>query len=279
MMRVPMLLSLCLLAACVRVPAGVQIQPVLSQARGEEQNQKLYTDLIRQMIEDDKLYAALAHIEAQEKKFGTTPGVRLLRAQVLRKLGRTVEAEGLYRRLLNAGQLRGQAHHGLGLIYVQQNLALALQHLQTAAALLPTNAAIRNDYGFALLKEGQVDDARIQLATAYQLEDGAALARNNYVLVLLVAGEEGQARRVARQSGIGPDTLADLRRQAQMLRGPTPATGVTPPPRPTAVAATAPATRATPPAVAVEAPRTGAAPSPRPASVAVQAPRMGGGGG
>lgn len=190
---------------------------LLDQARGPEENRRLHTDLVQQMIEQDRLYAGLAHLEAQEKEFGTTEELRLLRAEILRKLGRTGEAERLYEGLLNT-RYAGRAQHGLGLIYARRDLALGTRYLRRAVELRPTDARIRNDLGYALMRQGDLEEARLHLATAFQLDDGAALSRNNYILLLLLEGNEAEARRVAATSEVTSSLMSELRAQAESLQ-------------------------------------------------------------
>jgi len=192
-------------------------EQLLDQARGPEETKRLHTDLIREMVSKDRLYAAMAHLEAQEKKFGRTPELRLLRAEILRKLERLEPSEKLYKSLLETG-FEGRAQHGLGLIYARQDIDLGIEYLRKAVQARPTDARIRNDLGYALLKARRFEDARLHLATAYQLDGKSDLGRNNYLLLLLIQGEEGQANRVARESDIGPETMNELRQQAKAMR-------------------------------------------------------------
>lgn len=190
---------------------------LLNRARGPAENQKLHTDLIEAMIKQDKLYAALAHVQSQEKTFGSKPKLRLLRANILRKLNKSGQAEKMYRQLID-GQFAGYAEHGLGLIYAQANLNRAMPYLERAVELRPTNARFRNDYGYALMKQGKFDAARLQLATAFQLDDKSELSRNNYVELLLIEGNVRAAHHVAKTNGIDADTLVKLREQARQLQ-------------------------------------------------------------
>lgn len=206
------------LAACAapQKPAGGSDRALLDAARGPEENRRLHTDLVQKMIDQDRLYAGLAHLEAQEKEFGSSLELRLLRAEILRRLGRTSEAETLYEGLLNT-RYAGRAQHGLGLIYAQRNLELGTRYLRRAVELRPTDARIRNDLGYALMRQGELEEARLHLATAFQLDNGAELSRNNYILLLLLEGREAEARRVATKAAVPETLMADLREQARAL--------------------------------------------------------------
>lgn len=219
MIRLALLVVVGLLAGCAALPGGSGGNggDMLSQARGEEENQRLHTELVRKMIDNERLYAALAHLDAQEKEYGATPELRLLRAEVLRKLGRTSEAETLYNELIDEGAFRGRAEHGLGLIDASHDLAAGIGHLEKAAELRPTDARIRNDLGYALMKRGRSEDARLHLATAYQLDDSGNLSRNNYIVALLLDGQKTKAARIAAEANLQKETMERLRKRAAEL--------------------------------------------------------------
>jgi len=206
-----------LLGGCVsdRVSPSFQ-RTTLDKARSPDENAKLYTDLIRKLINEDRLYAALAHLQEREQQFGRTNQLRLLRADILRKMGNGTEAAAIYKPLLDS-RFAGQANHGLGLVYAANDLARGVTYLQRAVDQVPTDARMRNDLGYARLRQGRVVDARVQLATAYQLDEKNQLNRNNYILLLLVQGDQRRAKRIARRSEVTAQTMQDLRDEAQRL--------------------------------------------------------------
>lgn len=199
-------------------PTPTSSQQIVSEARGPDENRRLHADLVRQMIDDGKLYAALAHLDAQEQNFGITQESRLMRADVLRKTGQTVEAESIYRELVETAY-DGYAQHGLGLIYVQENLDLGTEYLRRAVRRRPTDARMHNDLGFALLRQGHLEQARVHLGTAYELSNRAELLRNNYVMVLLASGDRREAMKLARENDMDARTLQDLQRRASRYGG------------------------------------------------------------
>jgi len=237
----------CALALILAGCASERVSPrklsaaTLDQARGPDENALLYTDLIRQMIAQDRVYAALAHLQAREREFGVTDELRLLRADILRRMGDAPAATSLYRQLLD-GAYAGQAQHGLGLVLSAADPAAGLAHLEKAVALVPTDARMRNDLGYALLRRGDYPGARLQLATAYQRDEDNELNRNNYILLLLVQGENRRAARIAARSPIDAGVMRQLRRQAQTIAGPQ--AGDSMHPSTTAVSSGPPATSA-----------------------------------
>jgi len=210
------------LAALTSGCAGFGAQPgnnpeqLLAEARGPEENRKLHTDLIREMIGQERLYAAYAHLQAQERSFGDNLELKLLRAEIQRKLGRSIEAEADYKKLLDT-PYEGYARHGLGLIYAKNNIVLGTKFLREAVELRPTDANMRNDLGYALMRQNKYTEARLHLATAFQLDSGSSLSRNNYMLILLLEGDQAEAARVARQTQIPPQQIARLKQQAKEL--------------------------------------------------------------
>lgn len=209
------------LSACVgnRVSPSRAGGATLDEARGPNENAKLYTDLIRQLIAQDRLYAALAHLQAREQEFGVTDELRLLRADILRKMDDTAGAQTLYEQLLKTSYA-AEANHGLGLIYARDDIGRGTEYLRRAVKQAPTNAQMRNDLGYALLRQGHTGEARVQLTTAYQLDQNNELNRNNYILLLLVEGETRQANQVAASSQVPAGVMDELRAEAEHVRQP-----------------------------------------------------------
>lgn len=183
-------------------------------AEGGAPAKQLHTDLVREMVVQGRNYAALAHIEELQGSGGPREELLLLHAQVLARLGRNEQAEREFKQLLSSA-FEGEARHGLGLLHANRNLALSLQYLREATRRRPTDARIRNDFGYALLSAGQYQEARLQLATAYELDAALDKYRNNYVLALLLFKEETAIQRVRLRSGMSDQTLQTLRTQAQ----------------------------------------------------------------
>ncbi|WP_353221257.1 hypothetical protein [Salinisphaera sp. S4-8] len=207
-----------------RVAVTPMADTTLDAARGPQENARLYTDLIRELIAQDRLYAALAHLQAREREFGPSDQLRLLRADILRRMGDDDTARGLYESLLDS-DYAAQANHGLGLILIATDRAAGMAHLQRAVVQMPTNARMRSDFGYALLRAGEYEKARLQLATAYQLDEANELNRNNYILLLLVTGADRQAGRIAAREQLDADLMRRLREQARSLAN---ADGVSP---------------------------------------------------
>ena len=188
-----------------------------------ENRVQVHADLVRGMLDSAQYYAALAHIEAQVQVSGRTPQIRLYEAEARRKLGQNAEAQAIYRELLKSRDYVPDAYHGLGLISARSDLKLAVWQLQQAVQRRPADAEMRNDLGYALMLARRYPESLTALATAVELEAGKpdSKARNNLVLLMLVTGDEPAVARIARETGMSPETLSGLRRQAQSL-GATP---------------------------------------------------------
>ena len=208
------LFAVVLLAGIAGCASTASSPPSSNPALDSAQSRQIHLDLVRGMIAQGSYYAALAHIQELEKQSGTRDDLLVLKAQTLARLGRKAEAEKIYAGLLK-GPYAGEASHGLGLLYASRNYTQSLNYLRWAVKLSPTNADARSDLGYALLMGGYYDEARLQLATAYELNRGSDKIRNNYLLALLVAKDEGRAKGIAQASAIPQKTLDSLRRQAR----------------------------------------------------------------
>lgn len=177
----------------------------------------VHRDLVRGMLEQNQNYAALAHIEALRAQDGDDAQLRWLEAEARRRLGQTQAAEQLYRGLLQ-GPLAGEAWHGLGLLLAPQDAAQGIAALREAARHLPTDAEVRNDLGYALLRAGRYGEALPELATAVELAPALTRARNNLVVLMMLQGDEDAVSRLAREADLSAQTLATLRREAKTYK-------------------------------------------------------------
>lgn len=167
--------------------------------------------IIRQMLQGGKPHAAIAYLDAAAIK---APQADLLRADGLRKTGRRAESDALYRQLTGSC-VAGYAYQGLGLNASEQGkLAEAVRHLRAASAALPVDAAIRNDYGYALMSSGEREPALHEFLTAIELAPDHKRAAHNLVLLLTRNGDDAKAAAFAQRYGISADELEALRQLA-----------------------------------------------------------------
>lgn len=184
----------------------------------------VYTDLIRRMIDSGQYYAALAHIQQQQRE-GNNDQLRYLEAEVRRNLGQFEAAETLYRGLLNGPQ-SGGAYHGLGLLYAPRNMNTAIGYLREAARRAPTDADTRNDLGYALLRQARYNEALPELATAAELDPNDDQPRNNLLLLMFLRRDEKGAQKIIADAAVPADTVSRLRAQAQAMQARSAGTGV-----------------------------------------------------
>lgn len=214
-----------LLAGCAGGFGGATTASPNTPEELESTDKSMHVDLIRKMLDQEQYYAALAHIQQQQRSSGNSDELRYLEAEARRQLGEDAAAEKLYRDLLK-GRLAGDAYHGLGLLYAPRNLATSIQYLREAAVRTPTDAKVRNDLGYALVRAGRYAEAMPELSTAVELDPANDKARNNLLLLLILTRDEDGVRRVVEQAGIPPDTVARLRSDAQALQARSAGSGV-----------------------------------------------------
>ncbi len=220
--RLPLIVATLTLVGC----AALGLPPPEGREPIAASESALYLDAVRGLIAQGQYYAAIAHIEEDRRSYGDTAELRLLEADARRNLRQNKTSEALYHAVLRPapeGPLAGKARHGLGLLYAPVNLTASLRELREAARLKPTDAAIRSDYGFALLQARRLGEARIELTTAHELAPTQVAARNNLLILLFAQGEEGSARALAARTAVDEGLLARLKAQAQSFKGARPA--------------------------------------------------------
>lgn len=216
-MRLCLLTLLLLLSACAQLGpqqqnTGRQSADACGQDVDADSSVKL--DVIEELMAQNRMHAALAHLD----ELGSDAlQATYLRAEILRQSERPDEA-GEYYQTLKDTCLKGWAHHGLGLIAGRQGqLDLALEELSFAADTLPIEPRVRNDYGYALLLNGDFQQARREFLTTLELDERAALAETNMVLLLFASGEPQKAAAFAKRVEMDTQTLAELEKQANKL--------------------------------------------------------------
>ncbi|MGH8445215.1 MAG: tetratricopeptide repeat protein [Solimonas sp.] len=218
-----LLLAALLLGGCAGMNGG-RSEPK-SDAELESTDKAMHIDLIGKMLDQEQYYAALAHIQQQQRSSGNSDQLRYLEAEANRKLGNADAAEKLYRNLLDT-RMAGDAYHGLGLLYASRNLGTSIDYLREAARRAPTDSKIRNDLGYALLRAGRYGEAMPELSTAVELDPSSDMARNNLLLLLILKRDEAGVQRIVSEADIPAETVARLRSDAQALQARTAGTGV-----------------------------------------------------
>lgn len=193
--------------------ASTASKPAAVADRDQEQMRAVHSDLVEEMIRQENYHAALAHIEELQRA-QKADRLTLQYARVLYKLGRIKQAHAEYADLLG-GPFDAEAMHGIGLIHAINDPRMSLDYLGKASRGKPTDAGIRNDYGYALLRQGEFSSARQHLTTAHELAPDDTRYRNNALLAMLVLNDQQDAERLARKTGVSPETLSRIRAEAR----------------------------------------------------------------
>ena len=178
-------------------------------------DQELVLGVSQEMAVAGRRHAALANLERLPTSL---PQVRLNKARLLRLLGHGDEAQDLYASLLGSC-LAADARHGLGQLEASRgNNPSAQEHLRAAASLAPANDAIRNDLGVVYLNQRQLREARFELLTAMELNEGANRAAINLLTLLVYQGDWQTARELVRSKGLSADDFSRAEHRARTMR-------------------------------------------------------------
>ncbi|MBB5187337.1 MULTISPECIES: tetratricopeptide repeat protein [Zhongshania] len=173
--------------------------------------------LIEQQVLEKQYYSALAYLE---KASDTNPRVLRLRAEAQRNTGMLSEAYASYRDL-SLTCLTAYGHAGMAKILATRgDLPQAHQQMLKARRLAPSNADIRNDYGFILLAHKNFKEAQREFMTALQLQPGHPVAIRNMVISLILDGDSRTAVRMAKNNGIDSSEFKFLLSQANAFKQP-----------------------------------------------------------
>jgi Flp pilus assembly protein TadD len=177
-----------------------------------------YLKLVEQMQREGLWFASLAHIDALEQRWGVSPESTRLRADALRQTGQAAQSEMAYKRLMGT-LLEGAGYRGLGLLAgAQGNYPEAIQLLKQAQRHTPTDALLLSDLGYAHLRAGSPDEARLPLMQALQLRPDSARAQANLALYLELTNQQEQAAAMMDANRMSSATRSAIREAAQQLR-------------------------------------------------------------
>ncbi|MFL9867106.1 pilus assembly protein [Paraburkholderia fungorum] len=212
---------LVLLGACAKdmgygVGPQAERQALIQQANRDPapDTPGMYLGLIDRMQSQGLYFASLAHIDAYEKQYGVTPDTILLRADALRMTDQPEASASAYARLLQT-PLASRGHRGLGLIAgASGDFSRAVDELQQAAQLAPTDASVLSDLGYARMRAGDISGARVPLMKAAELDQNNPKIASNIALYLLVDGEADRAQALMNQQKFSLDLRTAIRNEA-----------------------------------------------------------------
>lgn len=180
--------------------------------------QATYLKLVEQMQKEDLWFASLAHIDALEQRWGVSPESTRVRADALRQTGQAEGAETAYKRLLATPQ-ESAGYRGLGLLAgARGHYAEAVQLLKQAQRRAPTDALLLSDLGYASLRAGQVEEARLPLMQALQLQPDSKQAQANLALYFEMTHQQEQATALMDANRMPETTRAAVREAALQMR-------------------------------------------------------------
>ncbi|MEF9672693.1 tetratricopeptide repeat protein [Pseudomonas sp. MWU13-2100] len=201
-----------MLAGCAS--NGLSSRP--SSCASPSSDQQLSLNLADDMTNDGRLYASLANLEGLPDNLVQ---VRLRKARILRLLGRN-DAEPLYQGLLGTC-LAAEGEHGLGQLAAARNdNAAAMEHLERAKKMAPTDEKIRNDLGVVYLNQQRINEARFEFLTAMELKQSDSLAALNMVTLLIYQDNWKQAAELANRTNLSPKQVTDAQARAARLKTP-----------------------------------------------------------
>ena len=206
---------LMLLSGCAgQQPQDLRSLFTASGCSKPDADQQLALNLADEMLNDGRPHASLAHLQQLPD---TLDQVRLRKAKVSRLLG-LGEAEPLYRSLLG-GCLAAEGEHGLGQLAAARGDDIqALQNLQRAVRLAPTDERVRNDLGVVLMNLGRYEQARFELLTAIELKDDNPLPAINLVTLALLQDNWQQATDLVGRLQLEPRQFAAAKARAGQIK-------------------------------------------------------------
>ncbi|WP_454845747.1 tetratricopeptide repeat protein [Ralstonia thomasii] len=201
-----------------------------SQEKSEITSPATYLSLIRKMQEQGLYYASLAHIDAYQQRYGRAPEIMLLRADALRETDQLAAADAEYRAVVGAtsamgagtqgGLLNAAAWRGLGIIAGRQgNFTEAARRLQVAAQANPTDASTASDLGYALMRAGEVEQARVPLMQAQQMAASSPKIAGNLVIWLTVNDRKDDAASLASHAQLTASARKAIDEDVGRVRG------------------------------------------------------------
>ncbi|MDR6523559.1 hypothetical protein [Variovorax atrisoli] len=229
------LVSMCVVAATLVVSgcAGLKDQYAASadaqqrmaaevnadtKAGASVDTQATYLRLVEQMQKEDLWFASLAHIDALEQRWGVSPDSTRVRAEALRQTGQTAPAEAAYKRLLGS-PLESAGYRGLGLLAgMRGDYAEASRLLSQAQRRTPTDPVLLSDLGYANLRAGLIEEARLPLMQALQLKPDSTQAQANLALYLEVTQQREQLEALMNANRMSEATRAAIRAAAQQMK-------------------------------------------------------------
>ncbi|TCJ17973.1 tetratricopeptide repeat protein [Parasulfuritortus cantonensis] len=209
--------------ATIANPVTTTIKPITDEDKGARADlatdPALYLQLIAKLQDKGLYFASLAHLDAFDRRWPGEKKAVLLRADALRETGYVNKASLLYESLMKSPYEAG-AQHGLGLIASKQgDFNAALQALNRAAELDPTNAVVLNDLGYVQLLTSQMADAGFNLHKATELDPQDTRAGANLALYYVLDNKQSRAEGIMDWYRLSENQRKEIKDKADALKG------------------------------------------------------------
>ncbi|HEX4878681.1 MAG TPA: hypothetical protein VFV39_02460 [Limnobacter sp.] len=165
-----------------------------------ERERTIHLKLVQTMLQQDNAYAALAHLDAYDQKWGANRESRQLRADGLRKTSQLDQAELIYKSLLSGSEPNklGPVWYGLGKVAIERgDLKTAGVRLEKSVQADPLNTTAHADLGLVYLLEGKKEPSYNTLMKANQLSNNDPNILANLALWGLVFDDFNMAMDIA----------------------------------------------------------------------------------
>lgn len=192
-----------------------------NEAQRQAREKSVHLRLVETLIEQDNSFAALAHLDSYDQRWGADRTSRLLRADSLRKTNQLDQAESLYKLLLGGqDQSRaGNIWYGLGKIAIERgDLTGAATRLEKSSQIDPLNITTHADLGLVYLLDGRKDESYNTLMKAQQLSNGDANILANLALWGLVYDDFSMAMNIADRLQWTETTRGQVMSQANNIK-------------------------------------------------------------
>ncbi|WP_183023752.1 lipopolysaccharide assembly protein LapB [Variovorax sp. UMC13] len=176
-----------------------------------------YLKLVDRMQRDGLWFASLAHIDALEQRWGSSPDSLRMRADALRQTDQPSESRKFYAKLMGTA-LEAAGYRGLGLLAGSEaDYPQAVSLLEEAQRRTPTDGVLLSDLGYAQMRAGRLAQARVPLMQALQLASDNVQVQVNAALYLQASGQATHAEALMEESKMPPATRSAIREAARTL--------------------------------------------------------------
>jgi Flp pilus assembly protein TadD len=168
-------------------------------------------DLIEVLLDQGRTGAALQLVTTLRSEGVDSPELSVVEGRAMRAAGLATEATAILAEVVAAHPDHGEAWAELAVIHLAaEDLDRALPALHRAIELLPHDANVHNNLGFAQLAAGQRETAVETLRAGLRIAPGDLRIRTNLAFALLAHGQPAEALELFRANGTEADAQYNL---------------------------------------------------------------------